>query len=386
MNFDFTDEQQQLRDMLQGFLADRAGFEARNAASRSELGWRPEMWSAFATEIGILGVGLPERVGGYGGATETMIVMEQLGEALVLEPFLETVVLGGALLTEAGGAEADEELERIVAGQSVLAFAWQERTSRYGFSDITTSASPYGEGWRLNGRKTVVVGAPWASRLIVTARTGGAAGEREGVSLFLLDRDAAGVELRDYRTIDGRRAADVSLHDVMLTHAALLGEVGRALPIVEKAVDIAIAALCAEAVGVMTRVLSDTVDYTKQRRQFNQPLASFQVLQHRMADMFMQVQMASSAMYLATLGLEADATARAKAVSSAKVTVGRACRFVGQSAVQLHGGMGVTDELAMTHYFRRLAIIEAEFGDIDHHLMRHARLSHDEAVGGNHPN
>ncbi|MBA2933809.1 acyl-CoA dehydrogenase family protein [Sphingomonas sp. CGMCC 1.13654] len=369
MDFSFTDEQRQLRDGVRAFLARRYPFEQRRIASRSKAGWRPEIWQALAEELGVLALPLPVAKGGLDGdPVTTMILMEEFGEALLIEPFLETVVIGGGLLRAAGGAMAEAELREIAAGRSRLAFAWAEPASRFAFSPVSTVATLDGKGWRLDGVKSVVTAAPWATGLLITARTG------ENVSLFLVDPQAAGVTLFPYPTIDGRRAADIRLEGVILSRAALIGPEGGALPLIEAAGDAGIAAAGAEAVGVMRRLLADTITYTKQRRQFGQAIADFQVLQHRMVDMFMQIEMASSAVLLATLKLGADPAERARAASTAKVTVSRASRFVGQNAVQLHGGMGMTDELAIGHYFKRATAIETEFGTADHHLDRFARL------------
>lgn len=375
MDLSFTVEQRLLRDMLQEFLKERYSFDQRKAATRSQEGWRPDVWAAFAGEIGILGVGLPESAEGFGGSVETMVVMQELGSALVLEPYLETVVVGGGLLAAAGGPVAEAELLKIAAGQSTIAFAWSEPGLRHGFAEVAATAVQDGDGWRLTGTKALVVGAPWASRLIVTARTGGERPDRHGVSLFLIEPDAAGVSLDAFSTLDGRRAADVTLDGVRVPAAALLGEPGGAVPIVEAVIDRAIAAQCAETLGVMQRMLDETIAYIKDRKQFGQPLAGFQVLQHRVADMFMQIELATSATYLATLNLDGSASMRAKSVSSALVTTMKAARVVGQGAVQLHGGMGVTDELALTHYFRRLLVLNQTYGSKEYHLGRYAEIA-----------
>lgn len=376
MDFSFSEEQQLLRNSLRSFLADRYSFEARRAAINSEAGWSPAIWKAFAEELGILGLAFPERVGGLeADAVSTMVVMEELGRALVVEPYLETVVLCGGLLRRVGGAAADAALAGIISGEQRFAFAWAEPNTRYDYAAIDTRAIRSGDDWQLQGAKAVVKAAPWATHLLVSARTAGQPGDRDGVSLFLVDRNSAGVEITDYPTVDGRRASDILFKDVKLPAEALLGAEGQALALIEQVGDEAVAALCAEALGVNARMLEDTVDYTKQRRQFGQPLASFQALQHRMVDMYMKVEMARSATYLATMKLAEPARERALAASTAKVTSADACRFVGQNAVQLHGGMGMTDELAVSHYFRRATIMEGEFGSADYHLQRHAALS-----------
>lgn len=383
MNFDFTEEQNLLRSALQAFLQDHYTFEARRAAIVSDAGWRRDVWRALASDLGLLSVTLPERMGGFGGgAVERMIVMEELGSALFVEPFLETCVMASGVLTRVGGSAADALIADIAAGEAVVACAWLEDGtghrlggSGYRLSNVATRAHRQAGGsWRLDGRKTVVMAAPWAWKLLVSARTSGAAGDATGISLFVVDKAATGVSTIDYATIDGRRASDVVFENVELPADALLGNDGDALPMLEQIVDEAIAAICAEGVGVLKKMHADTSDYMRQRRQFGQPLASFQALQHRMVDMYLQLEMATSSMYLATLSLADAAPERARAASAAKVTIARACRFIGQNAVQLHGAMGMTDELPLSHYFKRATTLEHEFGSVDFHLARHAGL------------
>jgi hypothetical protein len=281
------------------------------------------------------------------------------------------VVIAGGFLTRSGHPGAAELIARIVAGEATFAFAYAEPQGRYALNDLTTTARKDGAGYVLNGQKAVVVGAPWASHLIVTARTGGARRDLGGVSVFLVDAKATGVVMRDYPTVDGARAAEVSFENVALGADALIGPEGEGLALVEAVVDEANAALCAEACGVLRRLHEGTVDYTKQRKQFGQPIGQFQVLQHRMVDMFIAFEQSVSMTYMAHIRLSEPAAARSKAISAAKVQIGRACKFVGQNAIQLHGGMGMTDELAIGHYFKRATMIEAQFGDTDHHLNRY---------------
>ena len=374
MDFALDQEQKMLRDSLQGLLRQQYGFASRQAALHAPSGWREDIWKRFA-ELGLLGAAIPERAGGLGGsAVETMVIMQELGAALVLEPYLETCVIAAGLLARAGGSHADEALRSIAQGRSVIAPAWAEVTTQYGFERVATRAEREGNAWILSGRKCVVVAAPWADRLLVSARTSGDEADRNGLSLFLVDKHAAGITLIEYPTMDGRRAADVVFDGVRIEHAALLGEIGAALPSLERAGDEAIAAISAEAVGILKRMLADTLDYAKQRRQFGQTIASFQVLQHRMVDMHLQIEMAESASYRATLTLDAEPRERMLAASAAKVAIAEACRFVSQNAVQLHGGVGMTEELALGGYFKRAMMIVNQFGGIDHHLARHARL------------
>jgi alkylation response protein AidB-like acyl-CoA dehydrogenase len=378
MDFSFTEEQTLLRDTVASYLADHYDFEARRAAVKSAAGWRPEVWKAFAEELGILGASFPEEMGGLGGgAIDNMVVMEELGRALVVEPYLQTVVIGGGFLKHARPAGADELIGKIIAGEAITAFAYAEPQGRYNLANLLTSARRDGAGWVINGHKAVVVAAPWASHLIVTARTGGAQRDRDGVSVFLVAKNAAGVVTRDYPTVDGRRASEVFFENVRVGPEALIGLEGAALPLVEQVVDEAIAATCAEACGVLRKLHENTLEYTKQRKQFGQPIAAFQVLQHRMVDMFINVEQAVSMTYMAHIKLSEPADERAKSLSAAKVQIGRGCRFVGQNAIQLHGGMGMTDEMAVGHYFKRATIIESEFGSVDHHLKRYETLSLD---------
>lgn len=379
MDFSFTEEQTLLRDTVASYLADHYDFEKRRAAVKSASGWRPEVWKAFAEELGILGASFAEDLGGLGGgATENMVIMEEFGKALVVEPYLGTVVIGGGFLKHGKPAGGDELAGKIIAGEATVAFAYAEPQARYNLADLKTTARKDGSGWVLNGAKAVVIGAPWASHLIVTARTGGAQRDAGGVSVFLVEKSAKGVTTRDYPTVDGQRASEVTFENVSLPASALIGGEGAGLPLVETVVDEAIAATCAEACGVLRKLHEGTLDYTKQRKQFGQPIAQFQVLQHRMVDMFINVEQAVSMTYMAHIKLGgADS---AKSVSAAKVQIGRACKFVGQNAIQLHGGMGMTDEMAIGHYFKRATMIEGQFGSVDHHLRRYEGLSFDRAA------
>ena len=376
MDFNFTEEQSMLRDTVASYLQDTYDFDARRGIIRSDAGWKPENWTAFAEALGILGAPFSEELGGLGGgATENMIVMEEFGKALVVEPYLGTVVIGGGFMKHSGYAGAADVIEKIIGGQTIIAFAYAEPQARYAWQDLKTTARKEGSGYVLNGHKAVVVGAPWATHLIVTARTGGGQRDEGGVSVFLVDKSAKGVTTRDYPTVDGARASEVYFENVSVGADALIGPEGAALPLVDQVMDEAVAAVCAEAVGVLRKLHEGTLDYTKQRKQFGQPIAQFQVLQHRMVDMFIQVEQSVSMTYMATIKLDESATERAKAVSAAKVQIGRACKFVGQNAIQLHGGMGMTDEMAIGHYFKRATVIEGLFGSVDHHLRRYEGLS-----------
>ena len=376
MDFSFTDEQTMLRDTIASYLADRYDFDTRRTAIKSASGWRPEVWKAFADELGILGASFSEELGGLGGgAIDNMVVMEEFGKALVVEPYLGTVVIGGGFLKHGAPAGAADTIAKIISGDVTIAFAYAEPQGRYNLANLVTTARKDGAGYVLNGHKAVVIGAPWATHLVVTARTGGGQRDAGGISVFLVDKSAAGVVTRDYPTVDGRRASEVFFENVSVGADALIGDEGAALPLIEQVVDEAIAAVCAESCGVLRKLHEGTLDYTKQRKQFGVPIASFQVLQHRMVDMFIQLEQAISMTYMAHIKLGEPAAERAKAISAAKVQIGRACKFVGQNAIQLHGGMGMTDEMAIGHYFKRATMIEGEFGSVDHHLRRYETLS-----------
>lgn len=380
MDFTFTKEQELLRDSVARFLGARYDLENSRSAAKSDAGWQPAVWRGFAEELGILGATLPEDVDGMGGGPiDMMIIAEELGRALVVEPYVDTVIVGAGLLKRSGGAVAEALLRQIVAGTVRTAFAALEPTSGHAMHDLSTTARRDGDSWVIDGSKTVVTSAPLATHLIISARTSGARRDEAGISLFLNEFDAArppaGVEVHTYRTIDDRVGSDITFTGFRVPAAALLGTEGGAWPSIEATADEAIAAIASEAVGCMRKVLADTVEYAKQRRQFGQPIGSFQVLQHRLVDMYMELEQAVAAAYLAIHSLNAAPTVRARATSAAKVTVSRAARFIGQNSVQLHGAMGMTEELAIGHYFKRLTAIEHEFGSSDHHLARYAELT-----------
>ncbi|MCA0903859.1 acyl-CoA dehydrogenase family protein [Qipengyuania aquimaris] len=376
MDFNFTEEQEMVRDGLSRLVREQYDWETRRSAVESDAGWRPEIWAQLA-ELGILGMPFSEEDGGFGGgAVDAMIVMEEFGKGLVIEPFLPTVVCAGGFLKHAGtDAQKEEHIGGIVDGSRVYAFAYAEPRGRYDLADLQTTAKKDGDSYVLNGHKAVVVGAPWASHLVVTARTSGGQRERDGVSVFVVANDAEGVVRRDYPTVDGRRASEVYFENVSVPADALIGEEGGALPLVEQVADEAVAALCAEACGAMKVAHAMTVDYSRQRKQFGVPIGKFQVLQHRMVDMFTEYEQSVSMTYLATLKLDAPEKERKRTASAAKVRIGQAARFVGQEAIQIHGGMGMTDELAIGSYFKRLTILSSEFGDVDHHMKRHIALA-----------
>ena len=370
MDFELTEEQQLLRHSCERFFADHYGFESRRRYAEEPRGWSLIAWKQYA-ELGLLGLPFAEEHGGSaGGPVETMIVMEQIGRALVLEPYLATVVLGGGLI-KAGGSEAlqNEIIPAIAAGELSLSFAHAERQSRYDLADVATTARRDGAVYVLDGAKTLVLHGDSAGKFIVSARLSGARNERNGLALFLVDATMPGVSVRGYPTVDGLRAAEVSLNNVRVEPAAAIGEPGAAFPLIERITDAAIAALCAEAVGAMAAMQETTVEYMKTRKQFGVAIGSFQVLQHRAAEMLIAVEQARSMAMLATMMAgEDDGRERRQAISAAKVQIGRSGRFVGQQAIQIHGGIGMTMETKVGHYFKRVTTIDTQFGDADHHL------------------
>ncbi|NWG52830.1 MAG: acyl-CoA dehydrogenase family protein [Hydrogenophilaceae bacterium] len=375
MDFNFTDEQNMLRDSIAKFVAADYDFDKRREMLKSADAWKKN-WATFA-EMGLLMAPIPEAHGGLGGGPiDVLVVMEEFGKGLVVEPYLQTAVIGAGFLKYAGSeAQKGEHLPAIGSGERVIAFAYAEPKGRYNLADLTTTAKKDKSGYTLNGHKAVVIGAPQADHLIVTARTAGGQRDAKGVSVFIVPKNAKGVTTRDYPTIDGFRASEVYFENVSLGADALIGPADEALPLIERVSDEAIAGLAAEAVGCMRQMHALTLDYAKQRKQFGVPIASFQVLQHRMVDMFMATEQSVSMAYMAALKMGEAAEERARAAAGAKVQIGRAGRFVGQAAVQIHGGMGVTDEMKVGHYFKRVTMIDAQFGNVDHHLKRYADLS-----------
>jgi len=370
MDFNFTQEQQQFADALQRWAAKDYGFEQRGKIVYSEAGVSAAAWTAL-TELGVTALPIPEAQGGFSGsAIDMLVVMQELGRALVVEPYLATV-LGAEFLKRTGGHEA--LLEKVASGEFKLACALGEKQSRHDLFDIATKAEAGTDGWRLTGAKTVVIHGAQADALVVSARSGGERRDTGGIALFVVPADAAGVTRRDYRTIDGQRAADVTLDNVQLPQSALLGTAGAGWDVLDAVADYGATLLCAEAIGLMEALNAATLEYLKTRQQFGVPIGKFQALQHRMAEMFMQMEQARSLATLAAVKVASDdAEERRRTVSAAKAKIGQAAKYIGQQAVQLHGGMGVTNELPAAHYFKRLTMIELTLGDTDHHLARFA--------------
>ncbi|MBA5687561.1 acyl-CoA dehydrogenase family protein [Rugamonas apoptosis] len=368
MDFTFKEEQQQFADALRRWVDKDYGFDVRHQIIHSPAGVSGAAWATL-TELGMLALPVPEAQGGFdGSAVDLLVVMQELGRGLVVEPYFATV-LGAQFLKLAGGHEA--LLEQVAGGELKLACALGEQGARHDLHDIATTARAAGDGYVIDGSKTVVIHGGQAGAFIVSARSAGAQRDTDGISLFVVAAGTPGVSVRDYRTIDGQRAATVTLRDVAVDGAALLGQAGGGWDILDAAADYGATLLCAEAVGAMDAIFAATLDYLKTRSQFGAPIGKFQALQHRMADMFIHVEQARSMAMLAAAKVGSDdVEERRRVVSAAKARIGQAAKFVGQQAVQLHGGMGVTDELPAAHHFKRLTMIDVTLGDADHHLER----------------
>ncbi|MGJ5176838.1 pimeloyl-CoA dehydrogenase small subunit [Bradyrhizobium oligotrophicum] len=372
MDFDLTEEQRLLKDSIDGLLADAYDFDKRKTYMKEKGGWSRAMWSKLA-EQGLLGLPFSEDDGGFGaGGVETMIVMEAMGRALVLEPYLATVVLSGGFLRHGGSAaQKAAHLPGIIDGSKTFAFAQLEKQSRYDLFDVATSAKKKGDGYVIDGEKFVVLNGENADTLIVTARTSGGQRDKSGIGVFIVPADAKGVTRKGYPTQDGLHAADITFTGVEVGADSVIGDPANALPLIERVVDEARIALCAEAVGLMDESLKTTVEYIKTRKQFGVAIGSFQSLQHRASDMFVALEQARSMSMFATMAAEFDdAKERATSIAAAKVQIGKSGKYVGQQAIQLHGGIGMTMETKIGHYFKRLTMIENTFGDTDYHMRR----------------
>jgi len=377
MDFSFSEEQGLLQDSVQRFIQNDYAFDARQKLLKTDEGFSRDNWASFA-ELGWLALPFSEESGGFGGtAVETMILMEEFGKGLVVEPYVSTVIMAGSVI-EAGGSAAHKEgaLAEIMAGTRLASLAYVEPQARFNLADVTTTATADGDSYKINGFKGVVLGGPSADLLVVPARTSGDQKDESGITLFLVDASASGISKRDYPTIDGLQASEITFENVSVSADDVLGEVGNGLALLEKGINNGILAVGAEAVGAMEVLYKTTVEYCKTREQFGQPIGKFQVLQHRMVDMFMEHEQAKSLLYMAALRMSEDDEIEAKkAISALKVQIGKGGRFVGQNAIQLHGGMGMTDELNVGHYFKRITAIETLFGNVDHHLKKYANVA-----------
>lgn len=378
MDFDYSEEQTLFSDSLRKLLEDTYSDTERRKVLAQEDGFHSEtLWQSYA-ELGLLGLTFPEEMGGFGGsAIDVMVAEIEFGRFLSLEPYLASVILGGGALRLGGTAEQQSRLiEPMIAGELKLACAFGEPQSRYDAFDVETRAEKSGSGFTLSGRKAVALGADCADRLIVSARSAGGPADKDGLCLFIVDAKAAGVSVNPYRLSDGRGAAEVTLENVQADADDLLGEAENAWPLIDHVIDLGTAALCAEAIGAMEKANELTLEYLKTRQQFGRPIGKFQVLQHRMVDMTIEKEQAESLALLACMDADkADPAVRNRAVSAAKVEVGTAARFISEAAVQMHGGIGVTDEYVLGEYVKRLAVVQATFGDVDHHLQRFGALT-----------
>lgn len=375
MDFTFNEEQSLIQDQVDQFVQKEYDWETRQSLSNSELGFGEDNWKKFA-ELGWLGISVSEDSGGFGGsAIESMLIMEAFGKGLVVEPFLETIIMAGGLIDDHGSNQQKSSfLEPAIAGEMHLALAYAEPQSRFNLSDVVTEAKADGDNFIINGYKSVVMNGPSADQIIVSARTSNSQLDENGISLFIIDANASGLNKTNYKTVDGRRASDLTFENVSVSKENLIGHQDKGFDILDSAIDKAILAISAEAIGAMEVLYKTTVEYTKTREQFGTAIGKFQVLQHRMVDMFMEYEQCKSLLYMATMKHEEKAEDAKKAISGLKYQVGKAGKFIGQQAVQLHGGMGVTDELNVGHYFKRLTTVGTIFGNTDYHLKKYTSL------------
>ena len=375
MDFTFNEEQTLIQGQVEQFIQRDYDWESRQSLISTDSGYSLDNWNTFA-ELGWLGISLSDNSGGFGGSSiDTMILMEEFGKGLVLEPFLETVVMCAELIDKAGSSEQKKDvLTGVVEGRIQLALAYAEPQSRFNLADVMTEAKLESDNFILNGFKSVVMNGPNANKFIISARTSGGQRDESGISLFLVDAEVSGLSSRDYQTVDNRRASELTLESVVIPKSCLIGELDEGFMVLDAAIDRSILAISAEAVGAMEVLYKTTVEYTKTREQFGTPIGKFQVLQHRMVDMFMEYEQCKSLLYMATMKHDEDSADAKKAISGLKYQVGNASKFIGQQSVQLHGGMGVTDELNVGHYFKRLTTIGTIFGNSDYHLKKYTSL------------
>ena len=376
MHFELTEEQTLLENMVTAFVRDDYNWETREKIVKTEEGWKPENWSKFA-ELGLLSVPFSEDHGGLGGtAVDSMVVMEQFGKGLVVEPFMPSILLSGNLISKlANESQANEIIPKIIEGESRYVFAYAEPQSRFDLSDVKTSATKDGDEYTLNGFKSVVFGASMATHIIIAARTSGDQRSEDGITLFLADIKSNGITLQTYPTIDEYRASEVVIENLKISSDMVLGEVDKAYSVVEEVIDLATIAACSEAVGVLQVLKDSTIDYCKQRKQFGQPISKNQAIQHKLVDMMIEYEQAKSILYAAVTADLSNADERKKAVSGAKARIGQSIKFVGESAIQLHGGMGMVDEYMISHYFKRATMLGVLFGNVDFHMKRFVDLT-----------
>lgn len=376
MDLDLSEEQRLLKDGVERLMREHYRFEDRRKYRTERLGFSEAMWARYA-ELGLLGLPFPEVHGGLGaGAVETMIVMEAFGKGLILEPYFATVVLAGGILRHgANEAQKANLVPAITEGRMKLAFAYAEPQSRYDLFDVETRAKKEGDGWVLNGTKGLVLHGDVADKIILSARTAGSTREKDGIGLYLVDANAPGLMRRGYPTQDGLRAAEISLKNVRIAAADVIGDPACAFPIISRVADEAVAALCAEAVGCFAEMHAITLNYLKTRKQFGTTIGSFQVLQHRAVDMFVELEQSRSmSMFATMMAGDSDVNERERALSAAKAQIGQSSKALGRQAIQLHGGIGMTMEYSIGHYFKHVTMIDTLLGDTDHHLQRLASL------------
>ena len=375
MNFSYSDEQRMLQESVQRFIQKNYDFDTRTAIVKSEQGYSEEYWKVFA-ELGWLTIPFKEADGGFGGsAVDLMVIMEEFGAGMVVDPFLATAVIAGGLIAELGSeAQKEELLGKIMQGELQLACAFSEVNSRFNLAYVSVEAKKKGGNYVLNGEKIAVLNGSNANKILVVARTSGSMLDSDGISIFLVESGSDGLKKNVYTNVDGQKASNIKFESVTVSADQLLGEEGAALVALKRVIDTATVAICAEAVGVMNLLLNKTVEYTKIRKQFGTTISTFQALQHRMADMFIECQLAKSIVTMAALALDGDGSdeEKAKAVSAAKSRVGKAIRLVGQESIQIHGGIAMTDELDVGHLFKRITVVESSFGNSDFHTMRFA--------------
>lgn len=369
MNFDLSEEQQLLKDSVDRFVGDNYDLDTRQSLSKNDAGFSDDYWQTMA-ELGWLGVTVPEAHGGFGGnQADTMVLMEAFGKGLVLEPFFASAVLGTRAIVAGAKPELQNKLlPDLVSGKCRLSLAYAEEQARFDLEDVITRATRDGEGFRITGHKSMVQHGGSADYLVVSTRSSGGQRDRQGISLFLVDAKSEGVSVQSFPTVDGQQAAEITLKDVVVSADCLLGDLDEGFNLLQDVAIDGILALAAEAVGAMEVLYKDTVAYTQERQQFDQSLSDFQVLQHRMVDMFMEYEQCKSMLYRATLEVVQQGRAAMRTVHALKYMIGKNGTFIGENAVQLHGGMGVTEELRIGHYFKRLLVIDAQFGNADHHL------------------
>ena len=376
MNFDFTEEQTLLNNMVTSFVRDNYDWETRCSIVKTEEGWKQENWSQFA-ELGLLGVPFSEKHGGLGGSpTDLMIVMEQFGKGLVVEPYLPSVILAGGLITNLGSKEqTDQIVPKIISGEQRYVFAYAEHQSRFDLFDVKTSAVKEGDNYIINGLKSVVFGAGAATHIIIAARTSGDQRSKKGITLFITEVGSQGITLQNYPTIDEYRAAEVIIENLKISRDSILGKIDEAYDAIEEEIDMSTIAACSEALGVLEILKDATTDYCKNRKQFGQPISKNQVIQFRLVDMMMEYEQAKSILYMAITSDLSNPDERRKAVSALKSRMGQAIKFVGENAIQLHGGMGMTEEYMISHYFKRATMIGVLFGNVDYHMKRFIELT-----------